>query len=130
MKLNLERYFRVQLKFSYFVEGSRARRSRGESSYRDLRVLLIRSEEVTWCCLFACCFHAFTSIQNCKGKEHLQLLCTTYYYLSFLCQIIWVLSLVLVLLAEVSRLISLQSYVKIVAADTSYSLMRASLDRR
>ena len=45
-------------------------------------------------------------------------------------QIILVPSLVLVLLAEVSRLISMRSYVKIVAADTSYSLTRASLDRR
>ena len=56
----------------------------------------------------------------------------THYFLSIyiFSQIILVPSLVLVLLAEVSRLISMRSYLKIVAADTSDSLTRANLDRR
>ena len=60
------------------------------------------------------------------SKYNYDLLLSTYSFN----QIILVPSLVLVLLAEVSRLISMRSYVKIVAADTSYSLTRASLDRR
>ena len=71
------------------------------------------------------------SLVSSTAKEHLHILIKTHYYLSiFFSQIILVPSLVLVLLAEVSWLISMRSYVKMAAADTSYSLTRASLDRR
>ena len=87
---------------------------------------LFGSDMVLFICLR---FHAFSSIQHCKGHLHVQLRPIIIYPI-FFSQIILVPSLVLVLLAEVSRLISMRSYVKIVAADTSYSLTRASLDRR
>ena len=81
--------------------------------------------------LFICLrFHAFSSIQHCKGHLHVYNYDLLLSILSFFSQIILVPSLVLVLLAEVSWLISIRSYVKIVAADTSYSLTRANLDRR
>ena len=71
------------------------------------------------------------SLVSSTAKKRLHILIKTYYYLSiFFSQIILVPSLVLVLLAEVSRLISMRSYVKIVAADTSYSPMMANLNRR
>ena len=87
---------------------------------------LLGSDMVLFICLR---FHAFSSIQHCKRTPPYiihDILLSIYPF----CQIILVPSLVLVLLAEVSRLISMRSYVKIVAADTSYSLTRASLDRR
>ena len=70
------------------------------------------------------------SLVSSTAKERLHILIATHYYLHFFCQIILVPSLVLELLAEVSRLISLRSYVKIAAADTSYFLTSESLDRR
>ena len=71
------------------------------------------------------------SLVSSTAKERLHILIKTYHYLSiFFSQIILVPSLVLVLLAEVSWLISMRSYVKTAAADTSYSLTRANLDRR
>ena len=81
--------------------------------------------------LFICLrFHAFSSIQHCKGHLHVQLGPIIIYPI-FFSQIILVPSLVLVLLAEVELADKpVCSYLKIVGVDTSYSLTRASLDRR
>ena len=81
--------------------------------------------------LFICLrFHAFSSIQHCKGTPPYfinDILLSIYLF----CQIILVPSLVLVLLAEVELADKpVCSYLKIVGVDTSYSLTRASLDRR
>ena len=101
-----------------------------ESSSRDLTesfgfvpiYTLLGSDMVLFICLR---FHAFSSIQHCKGTPPTFLLCHFIYLFS--CQIILVLALVLVLLPEVQPADkSVCSYLKIVTADNSYSLTRAS----